>query len=88
VIPFAERIEIVNNIKCVDQVEPQINMDKFAAWEKLRFNRMFVGDDWKGSDRWIQLEEKFAAEGVEIVYFPYTAHTSSTKLQEALKKLS
>ena len=45
--------------------------------ENLKFNIMFVGDDWKGTDRWIKLEEEFAKLGVTIHYFPYTQHTSS-----------
>lgn len=84
VIPFEERIEIVKSIRYVDQVVPQTSMDKMAAWEKFRFNAMFVGSDWKGTERWIQLEKEFSAIGVDIVYFPYTQTTSSTKLREAL----
>ena len=87
VIPFMERMEIVEHIKFVDEVVPQTNMDKFEAWNNLRFNRMFVGDDWKGSEKWNQLEKDFAEVGVEIVYFPYTDHTSSSKLRAVLDKI-
>jgi glycerol-3-phosphate cytidylyltransferase len=48
---------------------------------------MFVGDDWKGSDKWQQLEEEFSDLGVDIVYFPYTKTTSSTELREALRRV-
>lgn len=85
-IPFVERIEIVKSIKYVDEVVPQTTMDKFAMWEKIRFNTMFVGDDWKGTQKWIDLEKKFAELGVKIVYFPYTQSTSSTKLNQYLNK--
>jgi len=87
IIPFVERMEIVEHIDFVDEVVPQVNMNKMEAWENLKFDKMFVGDDWKGSDKWNQLEKDFAAVGVEIVYFPYTTHTSSTKLREVLEKL-
>ncbi|MBB5022844.1 adenylyltransferase/cytidyltransferase family protein [Desulfurispira natronophila] len=87
IIPFTERMEIVSQIKFVDEVVPQTNMDKMEAWRNIKFNKMFVGDDWKGSDKWNQLEKEFAAVGVEIVYFPYTQHTSSTKLREILEKI-
>ena len=53
----------------------------------MRFDRMFVGD-WKGTEKWKKLEVELGALGVEIVYFPYTAHTSSTLLREALTKLA
>ncbi|WP_151671771.1 adenylyltransferase/cytidyltransferase family protein [Nitrincola schmidtii] len=88
IIPFLERMEIVEHIKFVDEVVPQTNMDKFEAWNNLRFNKMFVGDDWKGTDKWNEIEKEFGEVGVEIVYFPYTKHTSSTKLREVLEKIS
>lgn len=84
VICYEERIEIVKAIRYVDEVVPQVNRDKFAAWEKYHFNKMFVGDDWKGSSLFNEVEKKFKTVGVEIVYFPYTKGTSSTILKEAL----
>lgn len=86
-IPFEERRAIVEAIKYVDKVVPQTSMDKMAAWKNLHFHKMFVGDDWKGTDTWNHWEEEFAKVGVEIVYFPYTAKTSSSELREALKLL-
>ncbi|QHS37170.1 adenylyltransferase/cytidyltransferase family protein [Alcaligenes faecalis] len=87
IIPQEERMEIVRELRCVDEVVIQDNMNKFEVWEKYRFHRMFVGDDWKGSPSWNALEEQFSTVGVEIVYFPYTAHTSSTHLREVLDLL-
>jgi len=87
VIPFSERMEIVEAIKFVDEVVPQVNYDKIEAWNNLKFDRMFVGDDWKGTDKWNQIEKEFAEFGVEILYFSYTSHTSSTKLREVLDKM-
>lgn len=86
-IPFEERCAIVEAIKYVDKVVPQTSMDKMEAWNNLHFHKMFVGDDWKGTDTWNRWEEEFAKVGVEIVYFPYTAKTSSSELREALKSL-
>ena len=88
VICFEERCEIVKAIRYVDEVVPQIDRDKFAAWEQLHFNRMFVGDDWKGSAIFTELEERFKPHDVEIVYFPYTKETSSTFLKETLRKMN
>lgn len=86
-IPFEERFAIVEAIKYVDKVVPQTSMDKMAAWNNLHFHKMFVGDDWKGTDTWNRWEEEFAKVGVEIVYFPYTKQTSSTELRTALQSL-
>ena len=82
IIPYEERIEIVSAIKYVDEVVPQIDRDKFGAWKRLKFNVMFVGDDWKGSKLFNEVENKFKMVGVDIVYFPYTKGTSSTVLRE------
>lgn len=87
VIPFHERMEIVRSSRYVDSVVPQENMDKFEMWKKLKFDIMFVGDDWYASDKWEELEKQFKEVGVRIVFFPYTKGTSSTILNETLKKL-
>lgn len=84
VIPFVERMEIVSSIRYVDAVIPQETMDKMNMWRKLKFDIMFVGDDWYQTDKWKQLEQEFAAVGVRIIYFPYTKGTSSTLLNEVL----
>lgn len=87
VIPFQERLEIVRSIKEVDAAIPQINMDKIDAWEKLKFDIMFVGDDWYNSNKWKKLDNQFEKLGVKIVYFPYSKGTSSTLINETLEKL-
>ena len=86
-IPFEERMEIVESIKFVDEVVPQTNYNKMEAWNNLKFDRMFVGDDWKGTKEWIQIEEDFSKYNVEIIYFSYTTHTSSTILRDIFKKI-
>jgi len=87
VIPFEERLEIIRSIKYVDVAIPQRDMDKFAMWEKLKFDIMFVGDDWYGSEKWKKYDTQFKEQGVKIVYFPYSKGTSSTLIDETLKSL-
>ena len=87
VIPFEERLEIVAAIKYVDAVVPQTSKDKKAAWEKYKFNKMFVGSDWQGTPQWIKFEQEFAPLGVEIVYLPHTDGISSTQLTNLIKTM-
>lgn len=87
VIPFEERLQIVQAIKYVDLAVPQTTMDKMEAWRQYHFDAMFVGDDWKGSDLWKERERVFKEVGVDIVYFPYTKSTSSTQLRDVLLKI-
>ena len=84
IIPFEERCAIVEAIKYVDQVVPQPDKNKFGAWEKYHFNKMFVGSDWKGTDAWNGFEKQFEPLGVEIVYLDHTDGISSTILRAKL----
>ena len=85
IVCFDERVAIVKAIRYVDEVVPQTSMDKFAAWQNLHFNRLFHGNDWKGSAMYNEVEAKLRAVGVEVVYFDYTQGTSSTLLAERLR---
>ena len=87
VIPFQERLEIVRSIKYVDAIVAQESMDKFKIWEKLKFDVLFVGDDWFETPKWKEIEEQFKEVDVKVVYFPYTKSTSSTILNSTLEKL-
>tara|TARA_B100001939_G_scaffold110413_1_gene95356 strand:- start:1377 stop:1829 length:453 start_codon:yes stop_codon:yes gene_type:complete len=87
IITFDQRIEIIKSIKYVDEVVVQKDRDKLSALHKIGFNIMFVGDDWKGSKIFLELESKFQKHGVEIFYFPYTKNISSTSLRSTLKRL-
>lgn len=86
-VGLAERLEIVRHIGFVDDVHAETVPDKLDTWRVLRFNRIFKGDDWRGTPKGDRLERDFASVGVEVVYFPYTVHTSSTRLRRALQSL-
>ncbi len=82
-IPFAERMEIVGGCKYVDQVVEACREDS-DAWEKWRYNRLFVGSDYAGSERFARYEQFFADKNVQIMYFPYTQGTSSTQIRNTI----
>lgn len=85
VIPFDDRMKIVKAIRYVDEVVPQTSMDKFQAWEKLQFDVMFHGDDWKGSALYNEYEKKLKDVGVGIVFIPHTEGVSSSIIKEEVK---
>ena len=87
VIPFADRIEIVRSINCVDAVVAQTDMNKLEMCRKLQANIMFVGDDWYRSPRWEEYEKEFKEAGIQIMYFPYTKDISTTQISKALRHL-
>ena len=85
VIPFEERMEIVRAIRYVDEAVPQTSMDKLEAWEKLHFDALFHGSDWKGSPMYDEVERKLKSVGADMVFFPHTTGTSSTMISERLQ---
>lgn len=81
-----DRMAIVKELRCVDQVVPQENMDKLAAVKKYHADAVFVGSDWKGTDAWNQYEKEFAEVGCTVVYLDHTDGISSTILRDRLNK--
>lgn len=87
IIPLNERMAIVEALRYVDEVVPQISMDKMEAFRNYRFDRVFVGSDWEGTDAWNMHEANFREVGVEVRYIKYTEHTSSSYLRSVLDKI-
>lgn len=87
VIPYEERVAIVEALKYVDQVVPQVDKNKLAAWERYHFHKMFVGSDWEGTPQWKRYEEQLIPLGVEVIYLPHTNGISSTKLTGVIKQI-
>lgn len=86
IISFEDRKKIIEAIKYVDEVIPQVSMDKFEAWKKKHYDVLFHGDDWKNSSLYNEMEEKLKNVGVEFVYFPYTKSTSSTIIRKKMEE--
>lgn len=86
IIPFIERKAIVESICYVDKVIPQENRNKIEALERLHFDVMFVGDDWKGSSLFNELEAVLEKDGVDLIYLSHTDGISSTMLTEKIQK--
>lgn len=86
-IPYEDRAEIIRNIKLVDAVVPQEDMDKLTMCKKINADVMFVGDDWYGTEKWEEYEKEFNKNGIDIIYFPYTKGISSTIITETLNEM-
>ena len=80
-----ERMEIIGALKYVDQVVEQTSLDKTDAWKKLHFNKLFHGDDWKGSSLYNHIEEDLKTVGCEIIYLPHTKGVSSSDIRSHIK---
>lgn len=85
VINFAQRKRIVEAIRYVDKVVPQTTMDKTVAWNELKFDAIFHGDDWKGTGYYNECEQKLKELGVDVVFIPHTPGISSTEIIEKIR---
>lgn len=91
VINEIDRMRIIGALKCVDEVAMITNeetVDKVLAWDKFKFNVLFSGDDWKGTERFLATERAFKEKGLDIetVFFPYTQGVSTSQIKEQMGK--
>ena len=87
VIPFKERIEIIKSLKYVDRVIEEKVDDKTKVKKKYKINVIFKGDDWKNTNKWINLQKKLKKQNVRVEFLRYTKKTSSTLITKILKKM-
>jgi len=76
-----DRMEIVKELRCVDDVVLCDTLKKTTIWEKVHFDAIFIGDDWKGNARWAQTERDLAPLGANVVYLKHTEGISSSLLR-------
>lgn len=86
VVPQDERVAIVAGCRFVDEAVIEDTTHKLEMWERLKFDVIIKGDDWKDTDRGDKLEADFASVGVKVLYLPYTQQTSSSMLRRILMR--
>lgn len=86
-IQFEDRCTVVRACRYVDLVVAQETMDKLDAYRRYKFNIMFVGDDWYGTEKWNTIEAELKTCDVRLIYFPYTKGVSSTLINKTLKEI-
>ncbi len=84
IISYKDRSRIVRSIKYVDVVIPQKKIDEIEDYHYLKFDCIFKGDDWEGTEKWRKLKSFFKNKGVDVIFFPYTEKISSTKIRNNL----
>lgn len=88
IIPENDRREIVNAIRFVDDSILVDTLDKLEVLNMVKYDAIFIGDDWKGNSRWEKTKIDLAEKGIDVVFLKYTNGVSSTDLRIKEKEKS
>ncbi len=78
------RLEIVQNIKCVDKTFIRRERIKIPYCKKYGCDVVFIGDDWRGTETWNAFEKELSKEGISVIYMPYTKGISTTEIKQKI----
>ena len=81
-----DRARIVDAIKGVDKVVITTTLDKTIIHKQIKFDAIFIGDDWKGNERWNKTEDDLKKVGANVIYLPHTDGISTTLLTQTIGK--
>jgi len=87
VIPFKERLTIIESLKYVNKAVEEKVDDKIDARKKYKFDIIFKGDDWKKTKKWKKLKKSLNKLNTKVVFLKYTKGTSSTLIKNVCKKI-
>ena len=86
VIPQNQRLRIVQAIRFVDCAFITTTLDKNEVCKENSVNAVFIGDDWKGNDRWLSTEKELNSMGIDLIFLKHTDGISSTSLRTVEKQ--
>ena len=85
-VPFEERKAMLEACRYVDEVVeiPLEYSGSREAWKMYGFDVQFSGSDYVEDEWWLAEKEFLEQHGVDMVFFPYTESTSSSKLKKLI----
>jgi len=84
-IPLQQRVEIVGAMGCVDAVVEAYTRNVWEEWCRMKFDVVFIGDDWYGDKEWSEWEYKLKDCGVVIRFLPRNSHISTTGICDGIR---
>lgn len=85
-IPYESRAAIIESIRYVDEVVLEDDVDKYKAWQKIKFDVLFKGSDAAKKEEYKEYEKLLKKENVDVVYFPYTNGISTSSIKTNIGK--
>lgn len=85
VMTYTERSLVLTSVRWVDAIVPQTSVDKYEAWKRLKYNVLFVGDDWYNTPTWNLYENQLEEEGIPVIYIPSPQRISSSTIKERIR---
>lgn len=81
-----ERLEIVKSCRYVDEafILPMEESDTEDVWRKYHFDVQFSGSDYEDDPVWQAKKAYLQQHDADMVFFPYTQSTSSTRIKEKI----
>lgn len=88
IIPFSERLEVVKSCRYVDEAVgvPVNYAGTVEAFQKYHFDCQFCGSDCENNAWWLEQKKFLQNHGSDLIFFPYTEQTSSTKIRALIDK--
>lgn len=86
-LPFSDRVKIIESIKYVDCVVPIENLDKVFMYKKYKFDVMFVGSDHKNESVYLQTINELKLYGVDTIFIERIEGVSSTNIKKRMLEL-
>ena len=87
IINQENRAKIVEAIKWVDKVYVTNTLDKLEILKNIKFDAIFIGDDWQSNERWIKTKKELNELGIDVIFLPYTDGISTSIIRKTIEKI-
>jgi glycerol-3-phosphate cytidylyltransferase len=84
-VPMVERMAVVQSVRWVDSVVPQLTQDTYVTWCSLRFDVIFGQERQRGTQAWVAGEAGLAQVGVAVEYLSHPQDPTDEFLRQALE---
>jgi len=84
IMPYNERTELLECCQYVDEViQNNHTIPSVKRLKEFKIKAIILADSWK--EKYLVGKKEAEKGGIEIVYFPYTKSTSTTKIKEKIR---